>query len=231
MIGNRFVGAILAAFTLHFLCAVLPSQSAFAQEQVAASDAAAADTADAATSPEPLSADEMEVLVARIALYPDELIAVITGASLYPLQIVEAARYLDQYAKDKSLKPKESWDGSVISLLNYPDVVKMMSDDLEWTQALGDAIAYQQKDVLIAIQQLRDEAVAKGVIKTDDKMQVVEENDNVVIKSANPEMIYVPHYEPEMLYEPDYASAADQLLSRSVSELLVSDGDLLRRRR
>ncbi len=147
----------------------------------------------------------MEVLVARIALYPDELIAVITAASLYPLQIVEAARYLDQYAKDKNLKPKESWDGSVISLLNYPDVVKMMSDDLEWTQSLGDAIAYQQKDVLVAIQQLRDEAVAKGVIKTDDKMQVVEENDNVVIKSANPEVIYVPQYEPQMLYEPNYA--------------------------
>ena len=54
----------------------------------------------------------MEVLVARIALYPDELIAVITGASLYPLQIVEAARYLDKYAKDKTLKPKENWDGS-----------------------------------------------------------------------------------------------------------------------
>ena len=147
----------------------------------------------------------MEVLVARIALYPDELIAVITAASLYPLQIVEAARYLDQYAKDKNLKPKDSWDGSVISLLNYPDVVKMMSDDLEWTQSLGDAIAYQQKDVLVAIQQLRDEAVAKGVIKTDDKMQVVEENDNVVIKSANPEVIYVPQYEPQMLYEPGYA--------------------------
>ena len=147
----------------------------------------------------------MEVLVARIALYPDELIAVITAASLYPLQIVEAARYLDQYAKDKNLKPKDSWDGSVISLLNYPDVVKMMSDDLEWTQSLGDAIAYQQKDVLVAIQQLRDEAVAKGVIKTDDKMQVVEENDNVVIKSANPEVIYVPQYEPQMLYEPNYA--------------------------
>ncbi len=127
------------------------------------------------------------------------------AASLYPLQIVEAARYLDQYAKDKSLKPKESWDGSVISLLNYPEVVKMMSDDLEWTQALGDAIAYQQKDVLIAIQQLRDEAVAKGVIKTDDKIQVATENDNVVIKSASPEVIYVPQYEPEMLYEPNYA--------------------------
>jgi hypothetical protein len=190
----------LSAAALLLALTVLPPAPAFAQEQVAAADA----DADAATSPDPLSADEMEVLVARIALYPDELIAVITGASLYPLQIVEAARYLDQYAKDKSLKPKESWDGSVISLLNYPEVVKMMSDDLEWTQALGDAIAYQQKDVLIAIQQLRDEAVAKGVIKTDDKIQVTTENDNVVIRSASPEVIYVPQYPPEMLYEPGY---------------------------
>jgi hypothetical protein len=189
------------AAAMVLLAMALPPLPAFAQEQAAAADASADTTA---TSPEPLSADEMEVLVARIALYPDELIAVITGASLYPLQIVEASRYLDQYAKDKSLKPKESWDGSVISLLNYPEIVKMMSDDLEWTQSLGDAIAYQQKDVLIAIQQLRDEAVAKGVIKTDDKVQVTTENDNVVIKAADPEKIYVPQYPPEMLYEPGY---------------------------
>ncbi|RWP34437.1 MAG: DUF3300 domain-containing protein [Mesorhizobium sp.] len=173
---------------------------ALAQEQVAA----AAASSDATTSPEPLSADEMEVLVARIALYPDELIAVITAAALYPLEIVEAARFLDRYEKDKSLKPKESWDGSVVSLLNYPGIVKMMSDDLEWTQTLGDAIAYQQKDVLVAIQQLRDEAVAKGVIKTDDKIQVVKENDNFVIKSASSEVIYVPQYPPQMFYEPNY---------------------------
>ena len=75
----------------------------------------------------PLTDDELEVLVARIALYPDELVAVISGAAIYPLQIVEASRFLDAYAKDKTLKPKDSWDGSVISLLNYPEIVKMMS--------------------------------------------------------------------------------------------------------
>ncbi len=164
---------------------------------------------DAATpdAPPPLSEDELEILVARIALYPDELIAVISGASLYPLQIVEAARFLDKYAGDKSLKPKDSWDGSVISLLNYPEIVKMMAEDLDWTQSLGDALAYQQADVLVAIQQLRDEAVAKGIIKTDDKIEVVKEDDNVVIKSASPDVIYVPRYEPEMLYVPNYAVA------------------------
>lgn len=159
------------------------------------------------TAPEPLSDDELEVLVARIALYPDELVALISAAALYPLQIVEAERFLEARQKKPDMKPKEDWDGSVISLLNYPQIVKMMSEDLEWTQSFGDAIANQQKDVLIAIQQLRDEAVAKNIIKSDDKVKVVQEGDNVVIQAANPETIYVPQYPPEMLYEPNYAPA------------------------
>ncbi|WP_425336360.1 DUF3300 domain-containing protein [Sinorhizobium garamanticum] len=163
--------------------------------------------APAEAAPEPLSDDELEVLVARIALYPDELVALISAASLYPLQIVEAERFLEARKKKSELKPKDDWDGSVISLLNYPEIVKMMSEDLEWTQSFGEAIANQQKDVLIAIQQLRDEAVAKDIIKTDDKIKVVEEGDNIVIQSASPETIYVPQYPPEMLYEPDYVPA------------------------
>ncbi|MBL8582898.1 MAG: DUF3300 domain-containing protein [Rhizobiaceae bacterium] len=163
-----------------------------------------APAAAAAPAEAPLSEDELEILVARIALYPDELVAVITAASLFPLQIVEAQRFLGEYAKDKTLKPKSTWDSSVISLLNYPEIVQMMSDDLDWTQALADALAYQQKDVLIAIQQLREEAVAEGVIKTDDKVKVETSGDNIVIQSASPEKIYVPQYAPEMFYDPGY---------------------------
>lgn len=154
-----------------------------------------------------LSDDEMQVLVARIALYPDELVALVTSASLYPLQIIEASRFLDQLKTNSSLKPKDDWDGSIVSLLNYPDIVKMMSNDLDWTQQLGDAVANQQKDLLVAIQTLRDKAVADGIIKTDDKMKVVQQNENVVIQAANPEKIYVPQYEPQMLYEDGYAAA------------------------
>src|SRR6185295_5793989 len=98
-------------------------------------------------------------------------------------------------------------DGSVISLLNYPEIVKMMSEDLDWTQALGEALTDQQKDVLAAIQELRAKAVANGVIKTDDKVQVVQENEKVIIQPASSERVYVPQYEPEMLYEPGYAVA------------------------
>ncbi|ULJ76060.1 DUF3300 domain-containing protein [Rhizobium gallicum] len=197
------VKSILGGFIALAATSLLPIEgnslsiaAALAQETAAAAEEQAA--------PEPLSEDELEVLVARIALYPDALIAVISAASLYPLQIIEAERFLESRAKNPDLKPKEGWDGSVISLLNYPEIVKMMSDDLEWTQNLGQAIAYQQKDVLIAIQQLRDEAVAKGIIKSDDKVKVVHDNDNIVIQSASPEKIYVPQYPPQMLYEPDY---------------------------
>lgn len=178
-----------------------PITAVFAQQT------ATAPAAEQQTAPEPLSDDELEVLVARIALYPDELVALISAAALFPLQIVEAERFLEAREKKPDMKPKDDWDGSVISLLNYPQIVKMMSEDLEWTQAFGEAIANQQKDVLIAIQQLRDEAVAKNIIKTDDKVKVVQEGDNVVIQAANPETIYVPQYPPEMLYEPDYAPA------------------------
>ncbi|MCA1371456.1 DUF3300 domain-containing protein [Bradyrhizobium sp. BRP14] len=185
--------AMTILVTLHFPAAMAQGATAPpAQEQAAL---------------EPLSDDELEVLVARIALYPDELVALVSAASLYPLQIVEAERFLEARKKKPELMPKESWDGSVVSLLNYPEIVEMMSDDLEWTQAFGEAIANQQKDVLIAIQQLRDEAVAKDIIKTDEKIKVVEEGDTIVIQSASPETIYVPQYPPEMLYEPDYAPA------------------------
>jgi hypothetical protein len=162
-------------------------------------------------APDPLTAEELEILVARIALYPDELVAVISAASLYPLQVVEAQRYLDDLKTNKDLKPKATWDGSVISLLNYPEIVKMMSDDLDWTQLMGEAIVNQQDDVLAAIQQLREQAVANGVIKSDDKVKVTTQTDkgrdNIIIEPASKEVIYVPQYEPEMLYEPGYPYA------------------------
>jgi hypothetical protein len=190
-------GAVLAAL----MATGTGALPALAQEQTVAAQAPAA----GAERPEPLSDDELEQLVARIALYPDDLVALVCAASLFPLQIVEAERFLEKREKDKSLQPKEEWDGSVISLLNYPEVLKMMSEDLEWTQALGDALANQQKEVLTAIQQLRDEAVAKDIIKTDDKVKVVTSGDNILIEPATPEKIYVPRYEPEMLYVENYA--------------------------
>jgi peptidoglycan hydrolase-like protein with peptidoglycan-binding domain len=153
-----------------------------------------------------LTQGELETLIARIALYPDDLVAAIVSASLYPLQIVHAARFLEQVATKPDLKPDAAWDGSIISLLNYPDVVKMMNDDLEWTERLGTATVNQQEELLAAIQQLRNQAVASGVLKSSEKVVVVEEQDNVVIQSSDPEIIYVPTYDPAMLIDPAYAA-------------------------
>ncbi|MCS4245515.1 hypothetical protein M2418_005063 [Rhizobium sp. BIGb0125] len=202
---NKSHALFLLATSLCLPITGLPS-TPYAIPTAAAQETAAADPA-AEEAPAPLSEDELEILVARIALYPDELVALVTSASQYPLQIVEAARFLEGIKKQPSIKPKTTWDGSVVSLLNYPQIVTMMSEDLDWTQSLGEALAYQQKDVLVAIQQLRDKAVVDGIIKTDDKIKVSEENNNVVIVSASPEKIYVPQYAPEMLYEPGYAAA------------------------
>ncbi len=199
---SKHPSLLLLAITSAFLAGGGVQTLSYAQTQAAA--ATSEEVATAVEAPEPLSAEEMEVLVARIALYPDELIAVITAASLYPLQIVEAQRFLAESKTKKDLKPKATWDGSVVSLLNYPEVVKMMSDDLDWTQLLGEVIVNQQNDVLAAIQQLREKAVAEGIIKTDDKVKVVKEEDNIVIQPASTEVIYVPQYPPEMLYEEDY---------------------------
>ena len=216
-IDLRSLAATLLAVAIGF---GVPSVPARAQQQ--ASAAVAGDQAE--ETPDLLSESELEVLVARIALYPDELVALVSSASLYPLQIVEAQRFLEQKKKDKDAKPKDSWDDSIISVLNYPEIVAMMSADLDWTQALGSALAYQQKDVLIAIQNLRDKAVASGVIKTDEKVKVETQGENVIIQSADPEKIYVPKYEPEMLYEPGYVQAPITYYDRALSELLLSLG-------
>ena len=151
----------------------------------------------------------MQTLTARIALYPDDLVALVLSAALNPLQIVQAARFLDQAKAKPDAKPDPSWDGSVISLLNYPTVLKMMNDDLDWTEQLGEAVVNQQKDVLVAIQELRDKAVDNGSIKSDDKV-VVETNDddNVVIRPAKKEVTYVPTYDPVILTSPTYVASA-----------------------
>lgn len=160
----------------------------------------------------PLTLAELKILAAPIALYPDDLVALCIAASLYPLQIVQAERFIEDKKNSPDLEPSDKWDGSVISLLNYPEVVKKMNDDLDWTEQLGDAAANQQKDLLLAIQQLRDEAVSKDVLKSTDKVQVTSSGDTIVIKSADPQTVYVPTYPPEMLYEPGYVVQGEPIV-------------------
>ena len=106
---------------------------------------------------------------ARIALYPDDLVAIILPASTNPLQIVQADRFLEKRKTDPKAPVDEKWDDAVKSLLNYPEVVKKMSADLDWTAALGEAVVADQGAVLEAVQAFRRKAQAAGNLKTDDK--------------------------------------------------------------
>ena len=147
-----------------------------------------------------LSKDELNTLVGKIALYPDDLVAIVLPASTYPLQVVEAERFIDERKKDPSLKPSDKWDDSVVALLNYPEVVKLMNDDLDWTWKLGDAVINQRGEVLDAIQSFRGQAAAAGNLHTDAH-QVVQNDDQgeVSIKPADPQIVYVPYYDPQQV--------------------------------
>jgi hypothetical protein len=143
------------------------------------------------------AASDLEQLVGPIALYPDDLLAILLPASTFPLQIVEADRWIAQNKGKKDAEPKASWDNSVKALINYPDVVAKMSNDLEWTSALGEAVATDQTAVMDAVQGFRRKAEGAGNLKTDDKQVVVVEKEVVKIVQADPQVIYVPQYQPQ----------------------------------
>lgn len=149
--------------------------------------------------------EELNQLVAPIALYPDSLIAQILMASTYPLEIVQATRWAKQ---NKNLKgdalakvlEKQSWDPSVKSLVSFPQILQMMNDKLDWTQKLGDAVLAQQGDVMDAIQGLRAKANAQGNLKNTPEQKVVVQEKVIVIEPTNPNYVYVPTYNPTVVY-------------------------------
>lgn len=151
-----------------------------------------------------LTAAELESIVGPVALYPDDLLAIVLPASTYPLQVVQAARFLEQLQDDSSLKPDEEWDESVTALLNYPEVVELMNEDIDWTWRLGEAVVAQQADVISAIESFRDKAYAAGNLKTDEHQTVSNEDGVIEIEPVQEDVLYVPYYEPErvVVYQP-----------------------------
>jgi hypothetical protein len=153
--------------------------------------------------------EELDQLVAPIALYPDSLLAQVFMASTYPLEVVQAGRWVkaNQNLKGDALTvalEKESWDPSVKSLVNFPQVLDMMNDKLDWTQKLGDAFLAQQKGVMDTVQKLRAKAEAEGNLKTTEQQKVVVEKETktIIIEPANPQVVYVPTYNPTVVYGP-----------------------------
>ena len=145
----------------------------------------------------PFKQEELDQLLAPIALYPDSLLAQIFMAATYPLEVVQAGKWTkaNQNLKGDALAAaleKQDWDPSVKSLVNFPQVLDMMNEKLDWTQKLGDTFLAQQKEVMDTVQKLRAKAEAQGNLKTTDQQNVVveKETQTIIIESANPQVVY-----------------------------------------
>jgi hypothetical protein len=152
------------------------------------------------------SPEQLEQIVAPIALYADSLLAHVLMASTYPLEVVSAARWRQKNPKltgdamEKSLQ-SQTWDPSVKSLCTFPDVLARMNENLDWMQDLGDAFLGQQAELMEAVQRMRHKAQEAGTLESGKEQTVSQgEGDTIVIQPADPEVIYVPTYYPSSVY-------------------------------
>jgi hypothetical protein len=193
---TQYVMAIICAFVLlpgQALLFARNPQSAPAQEAVK------------------IPADQLEALVAPIAIYPDNLLSQTLVASTYPLEIIQLQQWLERnpdIAKDQKklaeAVKKQPWDPSIQAMAALPDVVKRLADDIQWTTDLGNAFLAQQSDVMDAVQRMRQKAEGTGALKSNQQQVVetrtIESKEVIVIEQANPEVVYVPSYNPTVVY-------------------------------
>ncbi len=149
--------------------------------------------------------EQLQQLVAPIALYPDSLVAQILAASTFPEQVVEADRWVQAHPDltGKALTgavDQQPWDPSVKALTSFPSVLGNMDKNLSWTSSLGDACYNQQQDVTDAIQVMRQRAQAAGNLQSNAQQTVTTQDSTIAIESANPEVVYVPGYDSSVVY-------------------------------
>ena len=205
---SRHPGGISrGAVALACACLLVPGEGILlAQAAPAAPAAAAAPAAEVKLPP-----DQLDSLVAPIALYPDPLLAQTLAASTYPLELIQLQQWLAKNTnlKDKALADavaKQPWDPAVQSMAAFPDAVKRLADDIQWTTDLGNAFLAQQPDVMEACQRMRKKAKDKGALTSNEQQKVetkvVEQKTVIIVEPANPEVIYVPVYSPTVVYPP-----------------------------
>ncbi|MGB2616614.1 MAG: DUF3300 domain-containing protein, partial [Candidatus Acidiferrales bacterium] len=154
----------------------------------------------------PLTADELQQLVAPIALYPDALVAQVLASATYPDQIAGAASWLQQHsyltgATLMAAVDAQPWDPAVKALTQFPSVLGNLATNLTWTSSLGEAYHTQAADVMAAVQVLRAKALAAGNLKSGPQLSVVQQSPQViVIQPVNPQVVYVPVYNPAVVY-------------------------------
>jgi len=198
--GQRTRQGLGWLLSLALLLATLPG-SLFAQDQQAP-PAAASGPQYAVQTPE-----QLQQLVAPIALYPDSLVAQILSAATFPEQVVEADRYVQTHPDLKGQELAQAvdqmnWDPSVKALTAFPSVLGNMDKNISWTSTLGDAYYNQQQDVMDAVQVMRQKAEQAGNLKTTQQQVVTEQGSTIVIQPAAPDVVYVPAYDPWLVYGP-----------------------------
>src|SRR5580692_9187287 len=158
-----------------------------------------------------LSPDQLETLVAPVALYPDGLLSQVLVAATYPLEIVEAAQWLQQNRRLQGPQlveaaRQQNWDPSIQAMVVFPDVLSRLASDIRWTTDLGNAFLAQQADVMNAVQRMRAQAQASGKLRSNSQQTVTTEMQGdqsaIDIQPANPEEVYVPYYNPEYIWGP-----------------------------
>jgi Protein of unknown function (DUF3300) len=156
-----------------------------------------------------IPADQLDSLVAPIALYPDPMLSQTLVASTYSLEVILLKQWMDQHEHlgDKALADavkKQDWDPSIQALAGLPDVVKLLADNIKWTTDLGNAFLAQQNEVMDAVQRMRKKAQDAGNLKSSGqqrvKTEVVESKQVIVVEQANPQVVYVPSYNPTVVY-------------------------------
>jgi Protein of unknown function (DUF3300) len=193
------MGRSVLAGVLCVLLIPMSQQKLLARRIITAQAAALAPTA------QPLTANQLDQLVAPIALYPDALVAQILAASTYPTQIVDAGRWVQSQSGKSSqviaaAANNQTWDPSVKALTGFPTVLAQMDKCLDWATNLGNAYYNQSQDVMDAIQSMRHRAQAAGNLKSTSQQTVLTVNGRVLITPANPCVIYVPEYDPWVVY-------------------------------
>src|SRR5215472_4567085 len=161
--------------------------------------------APAQAPPQLLTADQLDTLVAPVALYPDPLLSQVLAASTYPLEVVEAEQWLQQNENLHGQQlmdaaKRRNWDPSVQALAAFPTALRLLNNDISWTTDLGNAFLAQQADVMAAIQRMRVRAQASGKLASTPQQVVTTQTQGgqsaVIIQPANPDVMYVPIYSP-----------------------------------
>ena len=202
--------AFIRTMTVSCLALVVPAHSALAQPAPVYQERAAQE----GPAPERRPADrpalrqeQLDQMLAPIALHPDPLLSQILMAATYPLEVVQAARWVRAnpgLKGEEAVRAVESkeWDPSVKSLVAFPEILAMMDQHLEWTEDLGEAFLAQQAQVMDAIQALRQRAEQAGNLEPNERRLVRREADHIIIDPPAPDVVYVPYYDPRVVYGP-----------------------------